>query len=251
MNDTIKEHPLALIGVLAAVCVIAGLALGFVSMATSERIDAEKRKAEREALLVVHPDAKGFEEVKTEHKGDGKEFTYYRVYDKPLDDEDKTLVGYACEGRAQGYSSTIVVTIGLDADAATITGIKITAQQETPGLGANCEQIASNKYLWAMFSKRDGAAAREPRFQAQFRERNVDSLVREGKSFRDVRVLSGATITTNAVVRATLNAIERLREGSGWTPDAVGGGTKKGGRSRAGSDATRREGDEGPGEETE
>jgi RnfABCDGE-type electron transport complex G subunit len=254
MKVETKERPLVLIGVLAAVCVVAGLAVGFVYLATTDAIEAELESARRAALLVVHPEASpdGFELVETDYEAHGTRFTYYRVYDKPLEDEGRTLIGYACEGQAQGYSSTIVVTVGVGTHAKVITGIKITWHQETPGLGANCEQVASNKYLWTMFSKRDGAAPTEPWFQAQFRKRKVESLVPEGKSFRDVRVLSGATITTNAVVRATLDAIGQLERGSGWTPDAVSGGTKKrDDESRDDSDATESPPHDGPGEEAE
>lgn len=229
MKVETKERPLVLIGVLAAVCVVAGLAVGFVYLATTDAIETQMENARRAALLVVHPDASadGFELVETEHQAHGSRFAYYRVYDKPLDDEGKKLIGYACEGQAQGYSSTIVVTVGLDADAATITGMKITSQQETPGLGANADQVASNKSIWDVFSKRgDGGAL--PWFQAQFGGRAVESFVREGKSYKDVRVLSGATITTNAVVRATLDAVENFRRASGLGEGhAVSGATKK------------------------
>lgn len=230
MKVETKERPLVLVGILGAVCVVAGLAVGFVYLATTDAIEAELENARRAALLVVHPEASpdGFELVETDYEAHGTRFTYYKVYDKPLEDEEKTLIGYACEGQAQGYSSTIVVTVGVGTHAEVITGIKITRHQETPGLGANCEQVASNKYLWTMFSKRDGAAPTEPWFQAQFRERKVESLVPEGKSFRDVRVLSGATITTNAVVRATLDAVENFQRASGvGEAHAVSGATKK------------------------
>jgi electron transport complex protein RnfG len=229
MREEVKEKPLTLIGVLTAVCVIAGLAVALAYLATTAQIHAQVEGARREALLVVHPNAspEGFELVETDLQADGKQFIYYKVYDKPLDDATKNLLGYACEGRAQGYSSTIVVTVGVDKDAQTVTGIKVTQQQETPGLGANCQAVESNAYIWDIFSPRKQAGPPEPWFQAQFRGRSLDGLVPAGKSYKDVGVLSGATITTNAVVRATLTAVENLRKGSGWHADGVSSATKR------------------------
>jgi len=236
MKAETKEQPLVLVVVLAVVCALAGLALGFVYQLTGPSIHIQKQKADRAALLAVHPGAspEGLKLVKTEHEAHGEQFEYHEVYDKPLDDDTKELIGYACEGRAQGYSSTIVVTVGLSPDASTITGIKITAQQETPGLGANCEEVESDTYIWNIFSPRAKAQAPKPWFQSQFSGRSIDGLVPEGKSYKDVRALSGATITTNAVVRATLDAVETFStatslgqvdaETSATWPEAEGGG---------------------------
>jgi electron transport complex protein RnfG len=238
MREELKERPLTLIGVLGAVCVVAGLAVALVYLATTAQIHAQVESARREALLVVHPNAspEGFELVETDLQTDGRQFTYYKVYDKPLDDNAKKLIGYACEGRAQGYSSTLVVTVGVDRNAQTITGIKVTQQQETPGLGANCEAVESNAYIWDIFSPRTQAGPPEPWFQAQFRGRALDGLVLAGKSYKDVRVLSGATITTNAVVRATLNAVANLRKASGWETDGVSSATRETPKSAEGED---------------
>jgi len=224
MNDAIKDKPFALVGVLAGVCAIAGLALGLIYLSTSDRIKAEEENAKRAALVVVHPDAKAFEEVKADDQANGQQFIYYKAYDKPLDDETKQCIGYACEGRAQGYSSTLIVIVGLDVEAETITGIKITQQQETAGLGANCEAVTSEQYIWDIFSNKSAGGPAEPEFQAQFRNRQVEDLVPEGKSYKGVKALTGATITTNAVVRATLNAAEKFGK-----VDAVSSATKNDG----------------------
>jgi len=57
MNDALKEKPLILIAVLGVVCVVAGLALGFVYMGTESSIKAREAEAKRDALLRVHPNA--------------------------------------------------------------------------------------------------------------------------------------------------------------------------------------------------
>ncbi len=217
MNETLKEKPVTLVAVLGLVCLLAGAALGLVYLGTESGINAREAEAKRDALLRVHPNASpnGFKLVETEPGESGEPYTYYEVYDKSLDDEMKTLIGYACEGRAHGYSSTIVVTVGLKNDGKTITGISITAQQETPGLGANCEKVESTEYIWHIVAPSDGEPETEPWFQKQFRERTVDSLVREGKTYKGINAISGATITTNAVVRAVLDAVSTFHEATG------------------------------------
>jgi len=217
MNDTLKDKPVTLVVMLGLVCLLAGAALGLVYLVTESGINAREAEAKRDALLRVHPSASpdGFKLVEVKPDEDGEPYTYYEVYDKPLDDKMKKRIGYACEGRAHGYSSTIVVTVGLKDDGNTITGISITAQQETPGLGANCQKTESTEYIWHMLAPSGAKPETEPWFQKQFRERTVDSLVREGKTYKGVNAISGATITTNAVVRAVLDAVSTFREATG------------------------------------
>jgi electron transport complex protein RnfG len=217
MNEKLKEHPLTLVVVLGLVCLLAGAALSLVYLGTKSGIKAREAEAKRDALLRVHPDAspEGFELVETETPGNGEPYAYYEVYNKPLDDQMKQLIGYACEGRAQGYSSTIVVTVGLKPDANTITGISITNQQETPGLGANCEKVRSSKYIWHIVMPSDAETETQPWFQKQFNGLAADSFVREGKTYKGIDAISGATITTNAVVRAVLDAVSTFHETTG------------------------------------
>jgi RnfABCDGE-type electron transport complex G subunit len=203
-----KDSPLVLIVALALVCVVAGFALGLVYVGTEDRIAAEEQKAKDQALHRVHPDADRFEQRLVER--DGEQLVYFEAYDKA-----GTLIGYACEGRANGYSSTIVLTVGLDEKMTTITGVEITAQQETPGLGANCVKGGAAQYIWEAFSPRKGDATDDRGWQAQFSRRGLDVLTREGKTYKGVHALTGATITTNAVVRAMWHAVDTLYRARG------------------------------------
>ena len=228
MNAETKDKPVTLICMLAAVCAVAGLALGLVSMGTSGAITAGKENAERAALLAVHPRGKYFELVETKHEAHGKPFTYYKVFNKPLDDTTKKWIGYVYEGRAKGYSSTLVVMVGLKKGGMKITGIRITEQQETPGLGANCTALESDKYIWEIFSKSEDGGTAEPWFQAQFRGRMLRDMAWDGKSYQGVRGLSGATITTNAVVRAIFDGADDLARTTGYGPvDTVTGASTR------------------------
>lgn len=221
MTDALKDRPVMLVAVLGLVCVLAAVGLGLVAGATHERIEAEVEKAGRDALTRVHPDATRFQD-RTARVGNDT-LVYYEAYDK-----DGALIGYACEGHATGYSSTIKLTVGLDPELTTITGVRITSQQETPGLGANCVKGGTQKYIWQIFSSSTGASSSSAAassssngahaaadWQGQFGQRSLDLFVREGKSYYGVDALSGATITTNAVVRAIQDAVETLYRAKG------------------------------------
>jgi electron transport complex protein RnfG len=202
MNNALRDKPIMLVAVLSVVCILAAVALGLIYGATKPQIEAEELKAKEQALRDVHPGAARFEPVTTEHDVDGKPFVYYEAYSA-----DGVLVGYAFEGHATGYSSTIEVTVGLDKDEQKITGIKITKQQETPGLGANCVKGGATKYISEILSRPE-TGGDETSFQGQFRNLALDKLGGEQAGIpKKIRALSGATITTNAVLRAVRGAL--------------------------------------------
>lgn len=205
--------------VLAMICAAAGLTLGATYRATRDRIAAEQQRARMDALRVVlpvaHPD--GFREVnvaKSDFAADGK---YYEAYDKPLEDVSRKLVGYALEAAGTGYSSTVRVTVGVDPQGAIIRGIKITSQQETPGLGANSEAVRAEGTLWdalndIVMGTRKESAPSQPWFQAQFADKRAESLVKVGNKYPEIDGLTGATITTNAVTDAVVAAVTEFQK---------------------------------------
>lgn len=200
--------------VLAVICAAAGLTLGATYRMTRDRIAAEQNRARMDALRIVLPEAHpdGFREVKVAKSAFAAEGTYYEAYDKPVDDNSRKLVGYALEAAGTGYSSTIRVTVGVDPKGEVIRGIKITFQQETPGLGANSEAIRAEGTLWDMLmGKRKQSSSSQPWFQAQFADKRAESLVKVGNKYPEIDGLTGATITTNAVTDAVVAAVKEFR----------------------------------------
>ena len=201
--------------VLALICAAAGLTLGATYRVTREKISAEQERARMDALRVVLPEAdkNGFREVIVEKSAFATDGKYYEAYDKPLNDATRELVGYALEAAGTGYSSTIRVTVGVDSKAEVIRGIKITFQQETPGLGANCEAVKAEGTLWdVLLGKRKRAGSSQPWFQAQFGGKRADTLVKVGNQYQEIDGLTGATITTNAVTDAVVAAVKEFKE---------------------------------------
>ena len=91
--------------------------------------------------------------------------------------------GYIYTVDPSGYGSKINLMVGIDAEKATITGIKVLSHSETPGLGAR---------------------STEPEWQAQFKGKSLknDLVVtkQDPTKDNDIRAITAATITSRAVV---------------------------------------------------
>lgn len=204
-----------MITVLAVICAAAGLALAATFLATQEEIDAQQDRETMLALRTVLPEAHkdGFREVAVPRSAFAANGRYYEAYDKPLTDASRKLVGYALETEGNGYSSTIRVTVGVDPNGEIIRGIKITFQQETPGLGANCGAMKTENTLWeVLLGKAKSGSSRDAWFQAQFRGKSADNFLKVGNKYANIDGLTGATITTNAVTDAVVAAVKEFRE---------------------------------------
>ena len=99
--------------------------------------------------------------------------------DKPV--EQMTLTGDIKEGSAKGFASDVKVQLTLDENGA-ITGIVIDSSGETAGFGTRCMEEVS--------------------FAQQFVGKTAPLAIGEG-----IDALSGATVTSTAVVEAVNNAV--------------------------------------------
>jgi len=104
------------------------------------------------------------------------EIVYYKAHDKK-----GKLIGVAFKATGKGYSSTIETIVGM-LDDGTITAIKILSQNETPGLGARIT---------------------ETEFTGQFKN---------AKDLADVQAITGATISSKAVIDAVKNKAEEIKK---------------------------------------
>ncbi|MBM4038515.1 MAG: FMN-binding protein [Planctomycetes bacterium] len=121
---------------------------------------------------------------------------------------------YAATGGARGYSGKVEVIAAVDAavrtnyDAARVKAMRVIVQTETPGLGDKC---------------------RSPEFQKQFEELLLGRLeVKRGAPYRvpgtpgsdqqEIAAITGATITSNAVIAAVQEAIDRICQGAPQEP---------------------------------
>lgn len=164
--------------ILMIFCVIATGILAFVNSVTEPKIEALKAEESIKSREELIPDC-DFEEVVLR---DG--FSYFIATDK----ESKELKGYTFTAQKKGYGSVIKTMAGLDPEFRVI-GIKIVDQSETPGLGANC----TNKS-----------------FTSQFAGKTPEQLAVD-KDGGPIKSLSGATITSRAIVASLAEEIEAIK----------------------------------------
>jgi Na+-translocating ferredoxin:NAD+ oxidoreductase subunit G len=174
-----------MIVVLTAVMVLSGLVLAATHSSLTDRIEANRVAALNASLASIFADRTGtgeqidFEEVPS----DGP-----TIYRGATANDD--LLGYAVRLQTQGYGGTITMLVGISPDLDTILGIEVVEQVETPGLGGKITT---------------------PEFKAQFEDLDADEQIAFVKnvepdtSANEVQAISGATITTRAVV-AGINA---------------------------------------------
>lgn len=108
----------------------------------------------------------------------------FKVYDK-----SESLLGYVVESYGKGYSSFIHTMIAVN-DSLRITSINILGHAETPGLG-------------------DGVEA--PQWRNQFIGKGLDNMqVVKTTGTDKIQAISGATISSRAVVNAERDALSYL-----------------------------------------
>lgn len=172
---------------LMLITLIAGLLLGVVYEITKEPIAAEQQRAKEEAYKTVFADAHAFEDmdlnvekVANELEKNGYAVTVneaMKVFDK-----SGNLTGYVLTiTDHEGYGGDIQFAMGVKVDG-TLNGISFLSISETAGLGMK---------------------ATEADFMKQFAGKQVEnfSYTKNGAaSESEIDAISGATITTNAVV---------------------------------------------------
>ena len=173
--------------ILLAITLIAGLILGVVYQVTKEPIALQEAKAKQEACQEVFTDAAKFETVDgfTEEAAFqviSSEYPEEDIYEvvKAVDESGESLGYVISVTTLEGYGGVIQFSIGIRNDG-TVNGISILSIAETPGLGMNAESVLKPQFAGKTVEKfeytKTGATA----------DNQVDAI-------------SGATITTNAIV---------------------------------------------------
>lgn len=172
--------------ILFAITLVAGLLLGFVYDVTKEPIAQQKAKAKAEACKNVFAEADSFEAVIEE---DGPTAYFVAGRDSSVDidevmqalDSSGQLLGYVITVTDhEGYGGDIQFSMGVTLDG-TLNGISLLSISETAGLGMKAGDV----------------------LVPQFTDKKVESFTytKSGStSDSEIDAISGATITTNAVV---------------------------------------------------
>ena len=175
--------------ILFAITLIAGLLLGVVYEVTKEPIVLQQTKRKNEACKEVFQDAVNFEalELSMPETGEKASATINSVSAAVA--EDGSTLGYVLDITThEGYNGDIQFTMGIRMDG-TVNGISLLSIAETPGLGMKAEEV----------------------LKPQFAEKNVGQFTytKTGAMTSDeIDAISGATITTNALVNGVNAGLE-------------------------------------------
>lgn len=160
-----------------------GVLAGFYTIA-SPRIEYNRLQELKRAIFTVLPEARDYKEVKR----DGMV-----IYEGM--DEKGGLVGYAFIAEGRGFSGPIRMMVGMEKGFLKLKDMKVLEEKETPGLGTRIE---------------------ESPFKDQFKGLAIEPMIEYIKNRRperpnQVQAITGATITTKAVVEALNSSIKKAK----------------------------------------
>lgn len=185
MKNTILKDTLALV----LITLVAGAALGGVYTITADPIAHQNQLAKDEAYKAVFADADTFEVIIDQE--DAQLEAYLDENGYPAQTINEVVQAMDSSGSPLGYAFTVTTSEGYGGDIQfamgvkddqTLNGISILSISETAGLGMKADT---------------------DEFKGQFADKNVEAFqyTKHGASAdNEIDALSGATITTNAVV---------------------------------------------------
>ncbi|MFC1640086.1 FMN-binding protein [Gemmatimonadota bacterium] len=191
--------PWRLVLTLAVAGALAGFLIVFVYVATLPAITAYKAEVLRLAVYEVlgspHQvdtlyvvDGALTDELAEGQTGDD----YEQIY--PGYREDGTQIGYAIASAEFGFQDVVRVIFGYDADTQSILGMLVLEHKETPGLG---DKIVKDMQFVGQFG-----GAGTPLLGVKIGQGTGDD--------HEIDMITGATISSRAVIRIINNALERI-----------------------------------------
>jgi len=205
LSDIEEKDPgsFKLIFTLGVAGFLSGLILVGIYILTLPAIEANKAEALKQAIYKVLPGCNSYirlknlggqlvEEKEGGDKKQNKNAEYiYAGYNKAGD-----LIGFAIPSEEPGFQDLIIAIIGYDPYKKIIIGFEVLDSKETPGLG---DRIKA-----------------DPDFHANFKALAIDPEivpVKKGKkqNSNEVETITGATISSKAVVRLLQNGMKKWR----------------------------------------
>ena len=194
VNSTKLTTTLALVGALAGLIIIVGYSstIGKIEENRAATIDLAIQDvlqgSARYETLYLHGDTLT-DAAPADAGGHDRPEKVYAGYAA-----DGRLVGFAIVAKEPGFQEAIEILVGYDAAAKKTLGLSILMSRETPGLGDKIQRAE---------------------WRTQFRERHVPIVGTKNNSAAgpsDVDMITGATISSRAVIGAVNKSIER------WAP---------------------------------
>ncbi len=184
MNETIKLGV-----VLLLVTAIAGGILAGVNSVTGPVIAEREKMESLSAILEIFPEANDSVEYDEAQVAEvAADYPSINAVTEVISDGE--TLGYAFSAVTGGYGGDITTLVGVNADG-TLAGIKVLVMSETAGLGSRIVD--------------------DPAFAESFQGKGAGGSVTpsgEGAGDDEVMMLSGATVSTNAVVKGVNEALD-------------------------------------------
>lgn len=169
-------------GILLIITMIAGIVLGFANDLTKEAI-IENSKVSKEDLSYIMPEAQGIQDMDIELDAEGNVKEIYEAVN------GNDVVGYVLKVTSKGFHGAVDFVVGISKDDK-VSGIKVLAHSETPGLGAKIS---------------------EDKFTSRFKDKPATGYLEVVKvtpnKDNEVEAISGATTSSKASVNAVNEAI--------------------------------------------
>jgi len=172
---------LRLMFVLAIISAVAAGLLALVDSFTTPKIEAYKAQSEANAYQQVLPEADSFGEDSELMKEISARSDLASIQTVKVGTKAEKQVGWVCKVASPGYSSNIVMLIGINSEGE-LGKVIILEQKESPGLGTNVT---------------------DPEFieQKAIAEAKVNQELKVIKDGGEVQAITGATISSRAVLR--------------------------------------------------
>lgn len=164
---------------LVIIAIVTSVLLVLTNDMTKDKIAQLQVESDNASRQEVLPEADSFDDGQA-ITVDGVEYTYWTA---------SNGAGYVFSTQYKGYGGAVVVMTGITSDG-TVAGVKITEQNETPGLG--------QKALDASFTDQYLKAIPENGFEVTKSGAVADN---------QIDAIGGATITSNAVTNSVNQAI--------------------------------------------
>lgn len=179
---------LQIILVLTFTASISGFVLSSVNKWARPFIEENRIRAISQAIFLVQSEGKKYEKLNI------GELDAYKVFD-----ENNNSIGFAVVHQGNGFQGPIKLIFGINEELNRIKAIEILEQVETPGLGT---------------------LITEDDFKNRFKNLNAQSIIKIVKGKKpsndyEVQAITGATISSKAVVEIINDAIAKLKKHNG------------------------------------
>ncbi len=160
--------------ILGLICFLSSSVLAVVNGITESHILLQKARSEDLALRQIMGEEFHFKPHYIDERID-----YYKAYSS----QDQSLAGFVLKAQAKGFNSQIEILTALNLNLE-VSQVKILSQNETPGLGTRIT---------------------EGNFLERFKNRDLEDL-------KQVEAITGATISSVAVIKAVRDNLSGLKE---------------------------------------